>query len=512
MITYFSGHFEKGEMNNPLLIQNTSQFKHTFGRAITENTNEWYQAYNYLQYNDSILVNRIEVESMNSFGAYPWLDTPTLILNDEDFIEKYDSISLESYNKIKFIARTPGTWGNILSVAMFTLREHIDNVVILNDLRAQDIVDSMKEGDYCLCVIRLDQVVEVFVKSSYVMQEVNVESNYIYVKETLLPYTLVDGNLILADGSVFDEYNPDTDGNLEYDFVPIFYGETIIALDGGFQDEPTMGEVIDSYTLAESKENYEIDVIIGNERNNQSAIDLAENRRDCVAVVGVPYFNLKGEAQYSKAIQDYVDTLSASQFACIIGNQKYQLDRFTDTYVWVNIAGDVAGLFASGNHWDANAGTAKGNIKNARNIMIKFSRTNTDILYQKSINGINFSTQGTYLNSQKTFLLENSSFSRVNTRMLFNYLERECYKLLLGYVFDENILDTRRNISIEIKNKLVDVRSDRGIDSGKVEVHGEDKTIIVDVFVKPLYVAEFIQMRIITTPSGSSTAFKSGAL
>ena len=55
----FVGEFEKGPVNEPILITDALQFKLIFGRATETNYNDWYQIYNYLQYgNSKILVCR----------------------------------------------------------------------------------------------------------------------------------------------------------------------------------------------------------------------------------------------------------------------------------------------------------------------------------------------------------------------------------------------------------------------------------------------------------------------
>lgn len=105
--------------------------------------------------------------------------------------------------------------------------------------------------------------------------------------------------------------------------------------------------------------------------------------------------------------------------------------------------------------------------------------------------------------SQKTYFTKPSSFSRVNTRSLFNHIEKEVEKLLRYYVFEENTYRVRGIIASTVKKYLEDVKANNGIDAGRVEVKGKDQEIIVDVYIKPKYVTEFIQLRM--TSVGSET-------
>ena len=47
-IAMYIGEFEKGAIDEPVLISSPLQFKQTFGRSLDFNYNHWYQVYNYL--------------------------------------------------------------------------------------------------------------------------------------------------------------------------------------------------------------------------------------------------------------------------------------------------------------------------------------------------------------------------------------------------------------------------------------------------------------------------------
>jgi hypothetical protein len=173
-------------------------------------------------------------------------------------------------------------------------------------------------------------------------------------------------------------------------------------------------------------------------------------------------------------------------------NVKEQLDGFTGKYKLVNIAGDTAGLKSQASllyPWQPGAGLERGQIKNVNKMF--FGVKDVDAYYKKGLNYI----QNNMLMTQKTYYTRPSAFDRINVRSLFNHLEKEVEKLLRYYIFEENTYRVRGIIATTVKKYLEDIKANQGIDAGKVHVHGKDKEIIVDVYVKPKYVTEYVQLR-----------------
>lgn len=117
--------------------------------------------------------------------------------------------------------------------------------------------------------------------------------------------------------------------------------------------------------------------------------------------------------------------------------------------------------------------------------------------------------------SQKSFTSTPTAFGRISTRSLFNHIEKTTERILRKSIFEDNREGTRRTIALEIKNILNDVKANRGIDAGKVVVHpsAEDpRAITVDVYVKPTYISEFIQLRITNTGANTISDILSSSL
>ena len=158
------------------------------------------------------------------------------------------------------------------------------------------------------------------------------------------------------------------------------------------------------------------------------------------------------------------------------------------------------------------SGNNYGNIQNTLSLSLSMTQKLRDDLYKLGVNSVSSTQEGILLNSEKTYITKESAFSRIHTRTLFNHIEREGKRLSRNFIFEDNSHFTRNNIKIEIERLLKDVKSDRGLEAFKVDVSGNMNDIIIDVYVKPLYVAEFIQMRISNSGNNIISDIKSGSL
>jgi len=550
-IAAFVGMFEKGPINKPVFIKTANQFKLTFGRATNSNYNDWYQVYNYLQYANGIWVNR-------SSGDYTFNASsigPIDVINDDDeFREKESTIVVPSNEYFTFVAQTAGEWGNLLSVAVITKVDWDLNVPLKGNTKARDVFPSFKEDYYGFVIFRKDQVVESFFKTSTNIDQINDESNYIYVKSRLSAYSnafydenymhfngnfdyfngneyLYNGNYdISADGDIFliDGNYALVDGNSGVQLVRSYYGDNIIKLNGGANSVPSSILFKESHEILKHVDNYDIDIIIGNDIDNALAVDIAETRKDCIAFIGIPaiyltfleifqfgikkifhledhrellikqqFFGFNKSEDVYVEIDKYLDSIPFSQYVHFTMNAKQQLDPFTNKYRAINIAGDIAGLKAKSSYdspWTVAAGLERGIIKNMYKMLIQVDDRRKKIYYR---NGLNFVEDGALM-TQKTYTTIPTSFNRVNVRALFNHVEKIVARNLRLHLFKENTVDLRGMITSEVKRFLENVKASRGIDWGRVEVHpdkNDPNAIVVDVYIKPIYVAEYIQLR-----------------
>lgn len=420
------------------------------------------------------------------------------------------TVPVDSGDAFTIVARSPGEWGNSISVAIANEGDFISQETeAFPGVRLNDLFEFPATEDEIGIIVREgEDIKEVFLvsvnkfskdinnKSNYIENVINRKSNLIFVKH-------LDGVL---PASCLDEY--------------------VIYLDDGEETTPTAGDIAEAYELWENKEEVDIDIVICNEVDGGlGGFNLADSRKDCIAFMGTES-NIVGK-KAALANTEVLANRSAfgknSMFACYGGNYKYQYDRYNDKNRWINVAGDIAGLRAATSSsrasWWASAGLERGQLKNVIKLAYNPNQAQRDALYKKNINPIvTFPGQGTVMWGQKTLLDKASSFDRVNVRGLFNTLERALSKMAKYQVMEFNDNFTRNRIVSMIKPFLSTVQAGRGVQDFLVICDSTNNTadiisrnqLIVDVYIKPTYVAEFILLRFTNAGTNSFSEIVGG--
>lgn len=499
-IGMFIGHFERGPIDYPIFITSIDQFKFLFGRGIGIYHQDWYQVYNYLQYTSGIWVcNAGGTRKSNSNNA-----SEIIINTYDDWKNAYDLLAV---NKIRIVARTPGIWGNLINIAIIDKTIWDNNSIVHGNIKAQEIFTFFEDGHVGICVFRGNLLVEnlyIDISTSIKnIEEVNTTSIYIYAK--------------VQDSTLLSEI--------------IYYNTTIMKFNNGFSSFPTKFDFERTYNLF--SDDYSIDIIIGNEKDNILAVNLAEYRKDCIAFLGLPTKEInylainientndeilyttnsciialqrfdfpKKMTEYSLNILNrYIASLGTSEYVHFTVNIKLQYDMFTDTLKLVNIAADTAGLKAQASleqPWVVSAGLERGIIKNLDKIHLILNKKEVNSFYKKGLN----ITDNNILMSQRTMTTKPTAFNRINVRSLFNHLKKESVKILNRYIFDENTIRLRQSIGTDIKLYLEGIQINKGISRGRVHVYTQNNTIYVDIIIQPTYTVEQITIRMINTGTG----------
>lgn len=119
----FCGPFEKGPVDEFVLINTEAEFQKVFGNPTEENYEYWWTVTNYLDYGGVCYVVRCDDEQGDGTDAgNPNPQTmrsatdgvqSIYVKNEDDFVGNFFGS-----DDSKFIARSPGTWGNALGVAV----------------------------------------------------------------------------------------------------------------------------------------------------------------------------------------------------------------------------------------------------------------------------------------------------------------------------------------------------------------------------------------------------------
>ena len=299
----------------------------------------------------------------------------------------------------------------------------------------------------------------------------------------------------------------------------------------------SVGGITAGYDLFENKEEFDVDFLIMGSANYpqheaqaiaNKLISIAELRKDVVAFIS-PYRGaflndsavgtgtLNSAADITDNVVGYYAPITSSSYAVFDSGYKYMFDRFSDTFRYVPLNGDIAGTCARNDinnfPWFSPAGTARGGILNAVKLAYTPNQTQRDVLYGNRINPVIFSPgAGIVLFGDKTGFGKASAFDRINVRRLFIFLEEAISAAARDQLFEFNDEITRTNFVNIVEPFLRDVQSKRGIFDFRVVCDETNNTaaiidsneFIADIFIKPARSINFIGLTFVATRTGIS--------
>jgi len=292
-------------------------------------------------------------------------------------------------------------------------------------------------------------------------------------------------------------------------------------LTGGKYSSPTTSNIIDSYGQFANSEDFDLSVLIANEKANQFVSDIAKQRADCIAIVGARKEDTVGIKDQVSKLVDYVmvqELNTENSYAAFYGNYIQIVDEYNAKYRWINVAGSVAGSQIRTNYnrdpWWANAGIERGQLGDVVKIAFNPTQGERDILYRNKINPIvNFPGQGNAIIwGQKTLLSRASSFDRINVRQLFLVIEKAVDKAMKYFVFEPNDVFLRAQIVAMITPFLEEIKGRKGIYEYKIVCDETNNTpevidsnrLRVDILVKPTRVAEFVEIKFVSAKTSAN--------
>lgn len=290
------------------------------------------------------------------------------------------------------------------------------------------------------------------------------------------------------------------------------------------------GDIMQAYTLFADPEQFDINILQCHELDTNYASTIAETRKDCIAVVA-PYDsqilanessndctaylldNFGTQTEFDEKIFTAFGTYSA-----FYGNMKFQYDKFNNVNRWINITGDICGLYAQTDNtndpWWAAAGTTRGIIRNAIKLAFNPSKQNRDDLYVNGINPIMaIAGQGSaVVFGQKTTTATPSAMDRVNVRRLLIFLEKSISIASNIGLFEFNDKFTRTRLFNIIDPFLRSVKAKRGLIDYKIVIDESNNTsqvidqngLKIDIYLMPNKVTEFILVSAVVVNTGAN--------
>ena len=259
-------------------------------------------------------------------------------------------------------------------------------------------------------------------------------------------------------------------------------------------------------------------------------IAVAEKRKDAVAFIS-PYRAamisdnpnqdtvdiVLQDADITDNVINFFEPMTSSSYAVFDSGYKYMFDRFANTFRYIPLNGDIAGLCARTDinqfPWFSPAGTARGAILNAIKLAYNPSKDDRDRLYSSRINPVIFSPgAGIILYGDKTGFAKASAFDRINVRRLFIFLEDAISAAAKDQLFEFNDEITRTNFVNIVEPFLRDVQAKRGIQDYVVICDETNNTaaiidaneFVADIYIKPARSINFIGLNFIATRTGVS--------
>jgi len=298
-----------------------------------------------------------------------------------------------------------------------------------------------------------------------------------------------------------------------------------------------LSKLVTGYSLFENKENYNVDFLIMGSANYSKEqaqalanklIAVANVRKDTLAFIS-PYrgaflsdssagtVTVNNDETITDNVIGFYAPITSSSYGVFDSGYKYMFDRFANTFRYIPLNADIAGLCARNDvdnfPWFSPAGTQRGAILNAVKLTYNPSQTQRDRLYSNRVNPVIFSPGGgIVLFGDKTGLSRSSAFDRINVRRLFIYLEEAISAAARDQLFEFNDEITRSNFVNIVEPFLRDVQAKRGIQDYVVICDETNNTaaiidnneFIADIFVKPARSINFIGLTFVATRTGVS--------
>ena len=298
----------------------------------------------------------------------------------------------------------------------------------------------------------------------------------------------------------------------------------------------TLAKLSEGYDLFENTDNYTVDFLLmgsaAYDINTTQAlanklISVAELRKDAIAFIS-PYrgatltdtssqntITVRSSADITDKILEFYAPITSSSYTIFDTGYKYTYDRFANTFRYVPLNGDIAGLCARNDinnfPWYSPAGTTRGAILNAVKLPYNPSKSQRDRLYSNRVNPVIFSPgAGIVLFGDRTALAKSSAFDRINVRRLFIYLEDAISQAAKDALFEFNDEITRTNFVNTIEPFLRDVQAKRGVfdyvvvcdETNNTAAVIDNNEFIADIYIKPARSINFIGLNFVATKTG----------
>lgn len=546
----FCGAFNWGPVEEVMTISSEAKLISNFSKPDSSNSVHWWSAANFLAYGNNLKVVRVvganatnasdDVDIINetfesdgtvkefvtnhTFEKLP--QDVDVAVNNVELTSDQFKFSLNKSNNLVIAFTAIPAAGDLIAITtnkvVIKNREHFDSLVNLNANIYAKYPGDIANG------------LTIYVATASNWEEISTKKVFSYQPgEDEISIAIIDNGRFDSEGSVlwYKELLSTKEGAMNSDGSSNYYKTFVnnncpyiwingditskneIVLSNGINDNNvTDGDRIRGYNLFKSSETIDFRCLIAGSASstlaNHLISNIAEYRKDCVVFIS-PSIECMNALDLEKSIIEFRNTLPSSSYFFLDCNWKYQYDSYNDTYVWLPLNADIAGLqvrTATNNEpWFSPAGYNRGVIKNVIKLKWNPDKTSRDELYSNGINPVIIESGfGALLLGDKTGLTKPSSFSRINVRMLFIILEKAIATFAKYSLFEFNDEPTRAAFRNRTGVYLGNVAGRRGIEDDyfvKCDDENNDATVknqngfVAAIKVRPLRSINFIQLK-----------------
>jgi phage tail sheath protein FI len=530
----FAGTFKWGPAQKRIPIDSEITLVSKFGTPDSNSATSFFTAASFLAYGNNLTVARA-VGSASRNARANTSGTALQITNEDVFQAAYLSTTAASTIG-PIIARYPGALGNSLAVGLIDVGGNfstwnVNSIGVSSYFNGAPGTSTQASAAGAandeVHIVVLDagglftgvknQVLEVFPylskgsdatdslgNSNYINNVIYNNSKYIYsVSAQTTDLSYATWGRPLANTSYYVQ------------------GTNSFNLTGGSDDVPSTANTQTAYGLFANADETNVSLVITGDApiaTQQYVIDnLANSRKDCLAFISPPSANVVNQAgNETTNITAWNTALGRStSYAVADSGWKYMFDKYNNTYRWIPLNGDIAGLCVYTDSvrdpWFSPAGFNRGNLKNVVKLAWNPTKTNRDTLYAQGINPVGtFPGNGTVLYGDKTLQTKPSAFDRINVRRLFIVLEKAISQAAKYSLFEFNDESTRAQFVGLVTPFLRDIQGRRGIYDFRVVCDTTNNTsqvidsnqFVGDIYIKPARSINFIQLNFVAVRTG----------